>query len=238
MVNILISQSFRESKAHMNRPTIICHMMMSVDGRIDCGMTVKLPGTNEYYETLNALNVNASLSGRVTAQLEMALPGEYVSKNNESINTTSFSKKSDSNNYDVIVDTKGTLLWPEDSNSLIVITSENATKEYLAYLDKQNISWIACGKDKIDLAKAVEILATEFNVERLAIVGGGTINGGFLDAGLIDEVSILLGPGIDGRKGMAATFDGLPMDREPFQLELETVKQYPNGCLWIMYKVK
>ena len=56
----------------MNRPHIICHMMTAVDGRIDCGMTAKLEGVKEYYETLHALNTPTSLSGRVTAQLEMA----------------------------------------------------------------------------------------------------------------------------------------------------------------------
>ena len=43
-------------------------------------------------------------------------------------------------------------------------------------------------------------------MERMAIVGGGTINAAFLNAGLLDEVSILLGPGIDGRNGMTAAF--------------------------------
>ncbi len=28
----------------MNKPYIICHMMTSVDGRIDCAMTEHLPG--------------------------------------------------------------------------------------------------------------------------------------------------------------------------------------------------
>lgn len=54
----------------MNRPYIICHMMMY--GRIDCGMTVKIAGSEEYYETLGVLNVPACLSGRGTVQLEMA----------------------------------------------------------------------------------------------------------------------------------------------------------------------
>ena len=36
----------------MKKPYMICHMMMSIDGRIDCGMTVKIAGSNEYYETL------------------------------------------------------------------------------------------------------------------------------------------------------------------------------------------
>ena len=36
----------------MNKPYIICHMMTSVDGRIDCAMTEQLPGVQEYYDTL------------------------------------------------------------------------------------------------------------------------------------------------------------------------------------------
>ena len=39
----------------MNRPYIICHMMTSVDGRIDCAMTEHLPGVQEHYDTLDAL---------------------------------------------------------------------------------------------------------------------------------------------------------------------------------------
>ena len=33
----------------MNKPYIVCHMMTSVDGRIDCAMTEHLPGVQEYY---------------------------------------------------------------------------------------------------------------------------------------------------------------------------------------------
>lgn len=40
----------------MNKPYIVCHMMTSVDGRIDCAMTEHLPGVQEYYDTLDALD--------------------------------------------------------------------------------------------------------------------------------------------------------------------------------------
>lgn len=43
---------------------------------------------------------------------------------------------------------------------------------------------------------------------------------------------------IDARGGMASTFDGLPMDREPFQLELKSVQSYGDGAVWIRYNVK
>ena len=61
----------------MKKPYIVCHMMTSLDGRIDCAMTEQLPGVDDYYQTLEALRVPTTVSGRVTAQLEMALPGEF-----------------------------------------------------------------------------------------------------------------------------------------------------------------
>ncbi len=57
---------------HMNRPCLICHMMTSVDGHIDCAMAEHLPGVQEYYDTLDVLNAPSRISGRVTAQVEMA----------------------------------------------------------------------------------------------------------------------------------------------------------------------
>ena len=64
----------------MSKPYIICHMMSSIDGRIDCAMTAQIKGVDEYYKTLDSLNTPARLSGRVTAELEMALKGKYVPK--------------------------------------------------------------------------------------------------------------------------------------------------------------
>lgn len=139
----------------MKKPYIICHMMMSVDGRIDCGMTVKIAGSNEYYETLNALDVPTNLSGRVTAQLELADPGVFTAKNpTEIVGKEGFSKKRSANGYQVVADTNGTLLWHNDRNGdspLIVIMSTEITKEYLAYLDSLHISWIVCGEKHINL---------------------------------------------------------------------------------------
>lgn len=224
----------------MTKPYIVCHMMASIDGRIDCKMTEKIQGVEQYYETLEALNTPTTVSGRVTALLELAQDGQFQSTDTKVLGHEAFSKKTDADGYCVVVDTKGTLLWThpkELSQPLIVVTGTNVHQDYLKYLDSENISWIAVGTDKIDLAKACEILATEFNVKRTAIVGGGHINAGFLAAGLLDEVSLVLGPAIDGRGGMAALFDGLPMQKEPTQLKLQQTKTYPNGVLHLLYKV-
>ncbi|MBM6929202.1 dihydrofolate reductase family protein [Parasutterella secunda] len=224
----------------MTKPYIVCHMMASIAGRIDCKMTEKIQGVEQYYETLEALNTPTTVSGRVTALLELAQDGQFQSSDSKVLGHEAFSKKTDADGYCVVVDTKGTLLWThpkELSLPLIVVTGTNVQEDYLKYLDSENISWIAVGADKIDLVKACEILVTEFNVKRMAIVGGGHINAGFLAAGLLDEVSLVLGPAIDGRGEMAALFDGLPMQKEPTQLKLQQTKTYPNGVLHLLYKV-
>lgn len=44
---------------------------------------------------------------------------------------------------------------------------------------------------------------------------------------------------VDGRIdcGMTAAFDGLPMDREPFQLKFVSAIPYDNGAVWLRYQV-
>ena len=224
----------------MNKPYIICHMMTSVDGRIDCGMTAKLRGVNEYYDTLSVLNTPSTVSGRVTAELEMALPGKFVCKAYEAYGKDGYSCKVSAEGYDIVMDTKGTLLWNAAGNEkpLLIVMSQKVSKEYIAYLDKRNISWIVAGEERIDLAKACAVLHDAFGVERMSVVGGGHINAGFLEAGLLDEVSIVIGPGIDGRGGMAVVFDGLPMDREVTPLKLAGVEQYKDDAVWLRYTVE
>lgn len=225
----------------MNKPYIICHMMTSLDGRIDCKMTEQLPGVSDYYTTLDEINVPTTVSGRVTAELEMSESGFFEYENKTPYAKEGFSKKADAEGYEIITDTKGKLLWNDASDMekpYLIITSEQVTKEYLDYLDGKNISWIACGKDKIDLKCACEILFDEFNVERMGIVGGAAINTAFLDAGLIDKISILVGAGIDGRADMPSVFDYLNMEHPLIPLKLSDVKRFDSDAVWLRYKTK
>lgn len=225
----------------MNKPYIIVHMMTSVDGRIDCGMTAQLAGEPEYYSTLDSLNVPTRISGRVTAETELTRGGKFNSQNKEILGKTDFAKNATADSYNIVVDTKGTLQWGKDNGNNfphLIITSEQVTKDYLDYLNSQNISWIAAGKNQIDLAKTMKILADEFNIDRLAIVGGGKINGGFLEAGLVDEISILIGAGVDGRTGQPSLFDDRPESGRPIALQLKDVESYEDGAVWLRYLVK
>ncbi|GAA3635664.1 dihydrofolate reductase family protein [Lactobacillus hamsteri] len=225
----------------MNKPYIIVHMMSSIDGRIDCDMTAQLRGNKEYYDTLSAINCPSNLSGRVTAETELTSGGKFEANNPKTIGKEAFSKNNEATGYNIVVDTKGTLLWGDDANANqphLIITSEQASKEYLDYLTKRHISWIAVGEKHIDLKRAMEILADEFDVERLSIVGGGHINGGMLEAGLVDEISLVIGPGVDGRGGETAVFDGMNKNSKPISLKVKDVKTYDDGAIWLRYLIE
>ncbi len=217
-------------------------MMASVDGRIDCDMTEKIESGDEYYEALDELNTATTVSGRVTAVMHYALPGVFEPQDNTTVGEERVWKAIDSTDgYCVLVDSKGTLLWEDgniDGQPLLCIVSEQASKEYLDYLQEKGISYIAVGKESTDLKRATELLAEEFGVERLAVVGGGKINGGFLKAGLIDEMSLMIAPGIDGRSDQPSVFDGIAPDAEPVQLKLQSCKAYDSGTVWMRYHVK
>lgn len=223
----------------MKRPYIIVHMMTSVDGRIDCAMTAQLDGNSEYYSTLSELDAPTRVSGRVTAQTEMA-DGKFKSVTQKTLGKEAFQKNANANSYNIVTDSKGKTLWNKEAVSSfphLVLTSQEVSKDYIDHLNKNNISWIATGHGQVDLERAMEILKQEFGIEKLSVVGGGKINGGFLKAGLVDEISILIGPGVDGRTGQPALFDGLTSSK-PLPLKLKSVKSYDDGAVWLRYLVR
>ena len=217
-------------------------MVESIDGRIDCGMVDKISG-DEYYTTLDSLGCDASVEGRVTMEHYYALPEKFIAEDKTPLGKKEVFKATDRNDFHICPDTKGTLQWDsatmEDGRPLLIITSESAPAEYISYLRSKGISYIATGKGNIDLADAMDILGNEFGVKRLAVLGGGLINGGFLAAGLINEVSLLLAPGIDGREGWRAMFDGISdQTKMPTKLKLQSLERLENDILWIKYEIE
>lgn len=214
-------------------------MMSSVDGRIDCKMLENMPG-DEYFSTLSSFHGDGFISGRNTAELEMALPGRFEGKTRD-VKEDFFSKKTDRKGFDIVIDTNGVLRYAKRSLQdapLLIVTSRKVTREYLEYLDKENISYIVCGEEHVDLKKACQILLEEFHLERLCVVGGPYINGAFLKAGLLDEVSIVIGSGIDGRSGWEGVFEGADETHGIYRLITTHVEWFKkSGAVWIIYRL-
>jgi 5-amino-6-(5-phosphoribosylamino)uracil reductase len=110
----------------------------------------------------------------------------------------------------VAVDPHGRLHYGRDDaggDHIVAILGEKVSDEYLAELRDDGVSYLFAGKDGHDLYRAMETLAESFGVETLLLEGGGTINSAFLKAGLIDEISVLIYPGIDGLAGVPSIFE-------------------------------
>lgn len=220
---------------------IICYMYASLDGRIDCAMTEKIdPISKSYYAHLKSFGDFTQINGKTTNAIHYADKGVFMTKSYSPSGKT-FYKAEDAKGYQVCLDTRGTLLWGTnkvDGRPLVVVTSEKASTEYLDYLKSKKISYITCGAEKIDLKETVAVLEKEFGVKLSVITGGGHINGAFLDEGLIDEVEMMFGAGIDGREGWASSFDGRSQDRNPVLLDLTDVEKLEKGTVLLKYKVR
>ena len=223
------------------KPYVICHMLSSLDGRIDgeALRAVMLPG--EYEATGALLGGDAWICGRTTMQQHFAEAGPFVSATGKPAGPRPVHVARRAESYAISVDTVGKLRWAGgdlDGEHLICVVSEGVPEDYLAMLREKGISYVVAGASSVDLAEALDRLGEHFGIRTLLLEGGGHINGAFLEAGLVDEVSILLVPGIDGRPGIPTVFDGVsPKLGAAVPLKLKSVERRANDGLWIRYEV-
>jgi riboflavin biosynthesis pyrimidine reductase len=100
------------------------------------------------------------------------------------------------------------------------------------------VSYLLAGSQDIDLPLALEKIGQRFGVRTLMLEGGGAINGSMLRAGLVDEVSVLVAPVVDGRVGTPALFDVDGENVSPHRLALEAVERRADDVLWLRYRVE
>src|SRR4051794_13518396 len=223
------------------RPRIICHMLSSVDGRIDGAALRAVTKGGEYEATGATLNGDAWICGRTTMQQHFAEDEPFVLATNTPAGPQPVFVARRAESYAISVDTLGKLNWRGgdlDGDHLISVVSERAPADYLTMLRERGISYSVAGPSSVDLAHAVNQLGEHFGIRTLLLEGGGHINGALLEAGLVDEVSLLLVPGIDGRHEIPAVFDGVSPSRNvAVPLKLKSVERREKDALWIRYEV-
>lgn len=226
------------------RPRVICHMMASVDGRIVTdGWPLHADGRRQYEEIHNSYEPDAWICGRVTMARHFAQgtrPDDEVARQHDAPPRDDFRAPGDHSSFAFAVDASGRLAWETsdiDGDHVVAVLSERVSDEYLASLRERGVSYILAGAPEVDLARALEKIAALFGVRTLMLEGGGRINGGFLRAGLIDEVSLLLTPVVDGRIGTPALFD-VDEESTPYRLALDSVERRPDDLLWLRYRVE
>jgi 2,5-diamino-6-(ribosylamino)-4(3H)-pyrimidinone 5'-phosphate reductase len=214
-------------------------MAPSIDGRIvtkrwDASRAV----TAAYERTAQTFDADAWIIGRISME-PYAGKATVPKRAPRRIPRKDFIAVPDAGSYAIAIDPSGKLTWKSssiDDEHVITILTERVSDAYLAFLQAKGVSYLFGGKSRIDLARVMARLRAEFGIRTLLLEGGGKINGSFLAADLIDELSILVVPVADGSVGTPTLFDAEKGDARG--LDLISVETLDAGIVWLRYKVK
>ena len=235
----------------MDRPTVICHILMALDGKIDGAFfsaPETMPALRKYGEVRKFYDCPVTIYGTTT--MAEGYADGFVSELPEA--DVTFPREdhlgdSDVKNYIVSLDGEGVLKWHgkylEKKGRMrahvIEVLTEKVSDRYLAYLRGFGISYLFAGKETIDCALLLQKLKTLFGIDRVLLAGGGVTNQAFAAAGLIDELSIVLAPTADGDSSAASLFEtGGFSSAAPAAYTLKAVEQIENDTLWLRYTAK
>mgnify|MGYP000103608995 FL=1 len=237
----------------MNRPYIFCHMMTSLDGKI-MGNYMETPegaavgdvfynisfGKNPYYKHQGWLSVRITTDDNFTFYEKPDLDenaakvpeGDYIAKKTDM--------------YYVSIDPSGRLGWKSSTLTyidttahVIEVLTEKATNAYKAFLRRLGISYIIAGIDSLDYEQTLSKLKEQFGIENL-MLGGAALNWSFIQAGMCDEVSVVIAAVADGSANTQTLFmtrEGMSDDTS-VAFKLQEAKVMDGDSIWLRYLVK
>lgn len=229
--------------APVTRPYVICHMMASVDGRIAVDRwPIAAAGRALFEHVHTELQADAWMCGRVTMSEGFAASTRDVDADDpyRGPPRDDHVAAGPHAGYAIAVDGRGALRWDRadvSGDHVIVLLSAQVPDAHLASLRASGVSYLICGERELDLALAFEQLGTRFGIRTLLLEGGGAINASVLGAGLIDELSLLIAPVADTRRGRAALFDSSDGVFAPQRLSLLSVVRRDDDFLWLRYRI-
>jgi riboflavin biosynthesis pyrimidine reductase len=227
------------------KPHVICHMVASLDGRtLSSRWRPSGVGQGIFERLHEELAGEAWLVGRVTGQ-EFAKSEAYPAGTDETFPREAWFARRDAAAYGIVLDAHGKIAWGRSDiggDPIVVVLSKQVSDAHLAGLRRDGVSYFFAGDTSLDLAAVLETLNRELGVRRLLIEGGGGANGAFLRAGLIDELSLVICPAVDGAKGAPSIFDSREADAgqsAPVEaLTLESSKVLDGGAIWLRYRFR
>lgn len=229
----------------------IIHIFSTIDGRISGPfMTDRAAAESRaaYARIRERYAPDAILYGSVTSQ---AFAGNPPAQPVEGANVPDgdhieYSMLTPGMQYLVNLDPAGEVWWEEpvlkrsgrpDATVVEVVTG-TTPKEFLAYLQRAGIPYIVAGNDRIDCVEMLGKLERLLGVQTLLVCGGGKADWTLLDAGCVDEVSVVVAPVASGETGVATIFDRMPGagKHAPIALSLAEVERVEGDGLHLVYR--
>ena len=223
------------------KPYVICHMMTSLDGRILPDQWNPPFGESSLYEDIHGeLAGDAWLVGRVTGS-EFAKRDMPYSDISEVVGRENWFAQKQADSWAIVLDRNGKIAWGRSDVSgdpLVVVLTESVPDNHLAGLREDGVSYIFAGGEEIDLTDALETLNRELGIERIILEGGGAVNGALLSAGLVDELSLIVAPSVEGVPGNPALFDihDRPGALPKMSMKLISCEPRNEGSVWLRYR--
>jgi riboflavin biosynthesis pyrimidine reductase len=230
------------------RPRIICHMVSSIDGRllvnrwtppaagIDAAIVLRL-----YDQIAARFPADGWIVGRKTMESYAKSKPQSSNRAVEGLRDTHIADRRN-RRLAVAIDPQGKLHYGQDDADgyhIVAVLGEQVSDGYLAELRADGISYLFAGADGHDLNRAMDTLGDAFCAKTVLLEGGGRINGAFLKAGLIDEISLLVCPAIDGLAGIPSIFEyaGGADERPAAGRSLRHVatETLEGGMVWLRY---
>jgi 2,5-diamino-6-(ribosylamino)-4(3H)-pyrimidinone 5'-phosphate reductase len=229
------------------RPYTICHMITSIDGKILTARWKGLPASKTIsglYEKAHAsYDVGAWLVGTNTMK-EFCKSNTRLPAAKKAVPAGDFLANPDAETHAIGLDAHGVLRFETDEiggDHMVVIITEKVGDAYRAHLRDKGISYLVCGASKVDLKLAMEKLRSKLKLKKVMLEGGGVLNGAMLQAELIDEISHIIAPIVDGGgPEVTGLFDppGKASARGAAGLKLIAHESLRGGAQWLRFKVQ
>lgn len=228
------------------KPYVICHMCTTLDGRIRSERWGKLPrgiSSARLFETTAAsFNIGAWLVGTTTMR-EFAGRSVPLKPARERIEHVDHVADPKAKTFAIGADAHGVLRFQRadvDGDHVVLLISEAVSNDYLAHLRAAGVSYLFCGKDEVDVRVALRKIRKILGIRKLMLEGGGKFNGAVLKARLVDEISQVIVPVVDGGVGIPGLFDipGKPPTKAAASLRLVKHERLAGGIVWLRYRIE
>ena len=228
----------------MDRAKVICHMMTTIDGKI----VIDWEGNKDYelageeYDRLIYTYAQAYGCGQATSQIDLDVdfskykdvPVKYEDKVIQPPEGTGLC---------VAFDRYGKLRWESavmsyggQSNLMMEVLTEQVSPEFLAYLDDLGIPYLFAGKEDFDPELFLQKLKRLCHIDTFALCGGAEINAAFMRADMVDEISLVIGPGVDGNRNALTCVGAENVEGFPKFYRLKEVRQIAGNGVVLRYE--
>lgn len=229
------------------KPYVICHMMGSLDGGLHPSRFTTSPDGDKsqwaaVYERIHqTLTADAWLVGRVT-MAEMSKASAHPARTT-GVPTRPYHLAAGAvGTYAITIDPGGKVHFSKPDiggDHVVVVLGRDVPDTHLAELSADGVSYIVAPEARPDLAGVLDTLGRELSIRRLLLEGGAAINGAFLAEGLVDELSLLIAPALDGRTDTQHVIEHQHVAlADKIQLSLNSCETLEHGVVHLRLAVR